>query len=85
MSETHLVEHEGDHERANDTRVAVDAEIDAYKNGMEDDAGLEHDGGNTGLGQLCLDQLQLGLFARHELRVRDLNVRRTVAVAVADK
>lgn len=82
---SHLVKHEGNHERAHNARVAVDAQVEADKDRVENDARLEHDGGYTVLGELRLEELLLGLLAGHKFGVSNFDVSRAVAVAMTDE
>lgn len=70
----YLVEHECNHERPDNTRIGVDAQIDSDEDGMEDDTRLQHDCSHPVLCVLSCKQLLLGFASSGKVGVCNLNI-----------
>ena len=74
LSQEYLVKHECNHQRPDNTRIGVDAQINSNENGMEDDTRLQHDSSHSVLCMLGCKQLLLGFSTRWETWICDFYV-----------
>lgn len=70
----YLVEHECNHERPDNTRIGVDAQINSNEDGMEDDTRLQHDCSHPVLRMLSCKQLLLDFASSGKVGVCNLNI-----------